>query len=233
MTTEQSETEQQQIGQPEAAADVEAGVPADASATPPAPREQRALWSALLGSALYLAFFTGMTLFNLHPPKLPPVAWAVITPLTTVCYLLILVYTIRLITRLSLTARLETLVMVSALFIFAAINPAVRDVIWGLLHGEKLERIFALMGSVELSPALQVLVPFFLILTGVYFGQLLTRIIREPGILMPVSFIAALIDFWGVYWGPVGTWSEQAPAAVTHMATAATAAVATPGARDG
>ena len=228
MTTEQPETEQQQIEQPEAATEVETEGPVEPSPAPPAAGEQHALRSALLGSALYLAFFTGMTLFNLHPPGLHPVIWAIITPLTTILYLLILVYTIRLITRLSLTARLETLAMVAALFIFAAINPAVRDVIWGLLHGEKLERIFALMGSVDLPPALKVLVPFFLILTGIYFGQLLTRIIREPGMLVPVSLIAALIDFWGVYWGPVGMWSEQAPEAVTSMATAATAGASTP-----
>jgi len=188
---------------------------------------QKMLQSALLGSALYLAFFTGMTLFNMHPPQLPPVIWAIITPVTTVAYLLILVYTIRLICRLSLTARLETLVMVVALFAFVVINPTVRDVIWGLLNGERLEKIFARLGSVELTPTLSVLVPFFLILFGVYFGQLLTRIIREVGMLVPVSIIAGLIDFWGVYWGPVGNWSEQAPGMV-NMATAATAAAATP-----
>ncbi|MHB0939124.1 MAG: hypothetical protein ACYC6A_22250 [Armatimonadota bacterium] len=230
MTTQEPETEEQQIEQPEIEqpGTAETEPQPEAPAAPPVPQEKHALRSALLGSALYLAFFTGMTLFNQYPPKLHPIAWAVITPLTTVLYLLILVYTIRLVTRLSLTARLETLAMVAALFIFAAINPAVRDVIWGLLHGERLEKIFALMGSVDLPPTLSVLVPFFLIVTGVYFGQLLTRIIREPGMLVPVSIIAGLIDFWGVYWGPVGTWSEQAPEAVTSMATAATAAAATP-----
>jgi len=227
MTTQEPETEQQGIEQQEAAGEIATNQATETPATPSAPGEKHALRSALLGSALYLAFFTGMTLFNLHPPKLHPILWAIITPLTTIVYLLILVYTIRLITRLSLTARLETLAMVVALFIFAAINPAVRDVIWGLLHGERLEKIFALMGSVDLPPSLQVLVPFFLIVTGVYFGQLLTRIIREPAMLVPVSIIAGLIDFWGVYWGPVGAWSEQAPAAV-NMATAATAGAATP-----
>jgi hypothetical protein len=227
MTTQEPEVERLEEGRNKA---VVGTIPEQ-----PAPQEKRSLSSALLGSALYLAFFTGMTLFNYlsdtYPEKLaflPPFVWAIITPVTTVAYLLILVYTIRLICRMSLTARLETLAMVTALFIFAVINPAVRDVIWGLISGERLEKIFGRLGNIELAPTLSVLVPFFLILTGVYFGQLLARIIREPGLLVPVSIIAGLIDFWGVYWGPVGAWSEQAPAAVSTMATAATAAAATP-----
>jgi|GEM_PF-1364593 len=208
-----------------------------------APQEKRSLSSALLGSTLYLVFFTGMTLFNSHPPRLHPVVWAVITPITTVAYLLILVYTIRLICRFSLTARLETLAMVTALFIFIVINPVAIEAIWGLINGKSVGEVFQLIGGEAAMPAfvksasvsiqhlykfiIEITVPFFLILTGVYFGQLLARIVRERGMLVPVSIISGLIDFWGVYWGPVGAWSEQAPAMV-GMATAATASAATP-----
>jgi len=217
---------------------------------PTTPQEKRSLSSALLGSLLYLAFFTGMTLFNYfvdkHPEKLaflPPAIWAIITPVTTIAYLLLLVYTIRQICRLSLTARRETLVMVLALLVFIVINPMATEVIWGLLNGKPIHEVWALISSGAIMPAfiktaspqlqlayrfaIEITVPFFLILIGVYFGQLLARIIHEAEMLVPVSIIAGLIDFWGVYWGPVGTWSEQAPA-VVNIATATTAATATP-----
>jgi len=232
MTTEQPEVEHPEMSQGEIIQPAQS-----------APQEKRSLSSALLGSVLYLAFFTGMTLFNLHPPRLHPVAWAIITPVTTVAYLLILVYTIRLICRFSLTARVETLAMVTALFIFIVINPVAVEAIWGLINGKSLGEVFQLIGSAAAMPAfiksasmnsqhiyrfiIEITVPFFLILTGVYFGQLLARIIREKQMLVPVSIISGLIDFWGVYWGPVSAWSEQAPAAV-GMATAATASAATP-----
>ncbi len=45
---------------------------------------------------------------------------------------------------------------------------------------------------------------------------------------MPVGIIAGLVDFWGVVWGPVGSWSVSAPAAVSQMASAASASVAVP-----
>ena len=189
-------------------------------------REMGSVRDAVLGTLLYLAFFGGMTWFNAANLQFSPVLWAAIAPLTTVAYLLILVYTIRLICRLSMTARVETLAMVVALFIFLAINPDAQLIIRGILAGKPLDDIFATLNQPK-PPALEVLVPFFLIVTGVYFGQLLSRIIREASLLVPVTLVSGLIDFWGVYWGPVGTWSEQAPSAV-NMATAATAAVTVP-----
>jgi len=184
-------------------------------------RVPAALRSAAFGAVLYLAFFSAMTLFNAWSPSLTPVVWAALAPLTTVAYLLILVYTINLLCRLPLTARVETLVMVVALFIFVAINPNAHEIIWGVITGKSVDEVLAHVGAQQ-SPILEVLIPFFLILTGVYFGQLLSRIIREASLLVPVALVAGLIDFWGVYWGPVSEWSEQTPQMV-NMATAATA----------
>ncbi len=75
---------------------------------------------------------------------------------------------------------------------------------------------------------LQILVPFLLILTGAFFGQIIARLIRERALLVPVGIIAGLVDFWGVFWGPVGNWSASSPVAVTKMASAASAAVMVP-----
>ncbi len=194
--------------------------------TLPSPRAGR--WSAVLGALLYLAFFSGMTIFNNLHSALPPIAWVVLAPLTTVAYIVILVNTIRLLCRLSLTVRQEALLMLLALLLFLGSNPATYNIVSRLWHHEPWEVIFTSTVTPDSVPILGVFVPFLLILTGVFGGQLLSRIIRERAMLVPVSFIAALVDFWGVYWGPVGAATEKAGAAVTAMATAATAAATVP-----
>lgn len=187
---------------------------------------------ALQGAALYLLFFTAMTVFNAHPPQMSAhwaAVWGVAALLTTAGYLIVLVLTIGMLCRRQRTARLETLLMVCSLFLFLVLNPAVQDVTMELLKGKSLGVIFSAMsGDVKLPPVLAVVVPFLLILTGTFFGQLLSRIIRERSLLVPVALISGLIDLWGVYWGPVSAMSDSAPAAVSSMATAATAAAQVP-----
>ena len=171
--------------------------------------------SALVGAVLYLVFFIAMTFINLHPPKLPPVWWLLLAPFTTVAYLIILVYTIRLLCRLTLSAGQETLLMLVALLLFLVLNPMVRDIAYRLLTGESWAKIFASLTTPDTFPVLQVLVPFLLILTGIFFGQLLARMIHERALLVPVALVAGLIDFWGVYWGPIG--AVERPDAVRRL----------------
>ena len=200
--------------------------------SPKAQRKEQA--SALIGAGLYLLFYTAMVLFNAHPPKLPPVAWALLAPLTTVIYLLLLVHTLRLFCRLSLSARQETLLMLLMLLLFLILNPMVRDIAWKLLSGHSWQQIYSQLTISDIDTSstigilLSILVPFLLILTGAFFGQIIARLIRERAILVPVAIIAGLVDFWGVYWGPVGNWSANVPAAVSGLATAATQAAMVP-----
>jgi len=190
--------------------------------------------SALIGAGIYLAFYTAMVLFNTFPPKLPPVAWALLAPITTVAYLLLLTYTLMLFCRLTLRVGSETLLMLISLLLFLALNPMVRDIAWKLLTGHNwndiLSHITMTQSDVK-SPvdmALKILVPFLLILTGAFFGQIIARLIRERALLVPVAIIAGLVDFWGVYWGFVNHVSKAAPAAISGMATAATESVRIP-----
>lgn len=188
----------------------------------------------LFGAALYLAFYTGMVLFNTFPPKLPPAIWALQAPITTVCYLLLLTYTLCLFCRLSIRPGRETLLMLGAMLLFLILNPVVREAAWLLLKGRSWNEVLVQLTAAGdddkslVGIILQILVPFLLILTGTFFGQILARLIRDRAMLVPVGIIAGLVDFWGVFWGPVGSWSSGAPVAVSKMASAASAAVDIP-----
>lgn len=187
--------------------------------------QPRAAWlGALAAAVLYLFFFTAMTLFNADPPRLPPAAWIVFAVGTTLAYLIILLFTIRLLCRVRLKAWHDTALMLAALLFCLALNPAVQNVVQRLGGGEDLLLILTSVPVMEMPMSLQVIVPFFLILTGIFGGRLLARLIRERALLLPVALVAGLIDFWGVYWGPVAAMSEKAEGAVSGIASASTAA---------
>ena len=48
-------------------------------------------------------------------------------------------------------------------------------------------------------------------MAAVFLGRIVSRMLREPSILLPVAVVAAVVDFWGVYWGFVAHVSEKAP----------------------
>jgi hypothetical protein len=51
-------------------------------------------------------------------------------------------------------------------------------------------------------------------------GYGISFIIREPGILLPVGLCAAIVDFWGVNWGPVNHVLTKAPKVVNAVSVA-------------
>jgi hypothetical protein len=48
-------------------------------------------------------------------------------------------------------------------------------------------------------------------------GKLLSRVIREPALVLPVSIVAAMADVFTVFWGPTGEALDKAPALVARM----------------
>jgi hypothetical protein len=56
-----------------------------------------------------------------------------------------------------------------------------------------------------------------LILGAGLFGALLSRIIREKDLLLPVALTAVIVDTWGVYWGFVADLSKSAPKVVSNF----------------
>jgi hypothetical protein len=86
-----------------------------------------------------------------------------------------------------------------------------QSALWALLSavafvGGLFLQAHVMKGHVYL-PVVQLLVGMHqlsLMLLAVFMGVTVSYIIREPNILLPVTLVAALVDFWNVYIGPLG-----------------------------
>jgi hypothetical protein len=97
----------------------------------------------------------------------------------------------------------------------------------------KVEEQFAVpIQRLAQLPGLWAIGSVCVILLAGFFGRLVGRIIREANLLLVVTVVAAGIDLWGVYWGPVGQMTsteggralaEQLSAAIPGAAVAARA----------
>lgn len=67
-----------------------------------------------------------------------------------------------------------------------------------------------------LSPAANVL----FLLACLFVGKVLSRIVRERGMALPVCVVAALADIFTVFWGPTHQALEKAPKLVTKLSLA-------------
>lgn len=190
----------------------------------------------LTTTALYLLYALLMAGFNQRAPAISPALYALCGCASTVGYLLILVTIIRRLTLPLLSARQEGLLAGGMLLLYLALNPAVWLVARQLWYGHSVwQALNALsdMGSPSPTAPFLYLVylsafPFCLILAGVFFGRLVSRIIKETALLVPVGIIAGLVDIWGVYWGPVNIISNKAPMAVGAIGSAASVAAHVP-----
>ncbi len=187
-------------------------------------------------AALYLLYALLVAVFNHWAPSLSPVVLALFGCASTIGYLLILVLVIRQLTLPMLTAAQEAGLAGGMLLLYLGLNPAVWLVGNQLWHGHNFwQAVNALSEITSSSPSNSFwnlwflsAFPFCLILAGVFFGRLVSRIIKESALLVPVGIIAALVDIWGVYWGPVNVLSNKAPMAVSAIGSAATVATRVP-----
>lgn len=193
-------------------------------APPHAPSGYRALALAIgNAAALYFLYTLAILALNHFPPSLPPLLWVAVTCLSTVGYILIILHAVRLLSRVRMSARLEGLLLGVALGLFLLLNPLVWQAVALLRKGMGFWELFAALTGSEVETLPAMIAPFFLILIGAFFGRLVARLINETALLVPVSLGAALIDFWGVYWGFVNRMSESAPLAVSGLGSAPTA----------
>ncbi|MEI7834348.1 MAG: hypothetical protein WCJ56_14265 [bacterium] len=203
--------------------------------------------STVLGLVLYLLFFIGITGFNELNLEMPLAMWFIVPILVTVGYLVIVVNAIRMMCRLSLTSKQETTLMLVSLLLYIMMN----SFLWGFvkllttadykissntspfivaLHAfsSKYEYFLDQLPVWGFIKPLDVIEPFLLIIVGVFFGQLLSRMIKERAILIPVAVVSSMVDFWGVYWGPVAAMSVNMPELVGKVGSVATVATAAP-----
>jgi hypothetical protein len=66
----------------------------------------------------------------------------------------------------------------------------------------------------------------FMFAAATMFGVLVSRVIREPNMIVPVAVAAAAVDTYGVYWGFVAMVAKRAPALVQHLSAAVPGAAA-------
>jgi len=65
-----------------------------------------------------------------------------------------------------------------------------------------------------------------LVVAATFVGALVSRVVRESNMLVPVVVAAAVVDTWGVYWGFVAEMSKRAPQVVKHFSATVPAATA-------
>jgi hypothetical protein len=108
--------------------------------------------------------------------------------------------------------------MAAALVAFCLARPGVFAIAgrWlGLPAGATLaERLSVL-------PAQALLGNLALIVWAVFLGRLVSRVIREEKMILPVAVVASIADIVTVYWGVVAKVSQQAPEVVEAFSAAA------------
>lgn len=68
-----------------------------------------------------------------------------------------------------------------------------------------------------LASFLMALSSLLMMLSAASLGYLVSFIAREPNILLPIGLFAAMVDFWGVNWGPVSKVIAKAPQVVSAV----------------
>jgi len=86
-------------------------------------------------------------------------------------------------------------------------------VVWGLVAQSGPDAAWA---KLYLGPAANVA----FLLSCLFIGKLLSRIVRERAMALPVAIVAGLADIFTVFWGPTGHALEKAPGLVQKLSLA-------------
>lgn len=134
----------------------------------------------------------------------PLLAW----PAILLCSLLLALS----ISRLRLSAWVELAWVVAMVALFALARPDVFAIAGRLLgHAATGKEIASLL---NISPGQQLIGNAALIVWAVFLGRLVSRVIREGKLLLPVAAVASVADTITVFWGVVHHMSQKAPEVV-------------------
>ena len=173
-------------------------------------------------AAVYLAAaYAGGALALLHLPRpaLAVLVTVVGTGATALSLLLVLS-----VCRVRLPLRAEAALLFPVTLIFLLARPEVTVPL--VLRLGMPPKVLLAMGRLFIWPSrdLQDLVGnVALILWAVLIGRMVSRIIREGKLLLPVAVIASLVDIFTVFWGFVGHAAEKAPHVVQALSAQAPA----------
>lgn len=163
----------------------------------------------------YLAFAAlGGALISRMPQSLA--LSAVVTVVVSVSTALSLLFVLQA-CRLSLSAGMEAGLLLPTTLLFLLLRPEVTVALAQWLH---LSRgVQAGIAALPAIPGQNLIGNLVLIFWAVLIGRLVSRVIREGKLLLPVAVAASLADIFTVFWGPVGKVAAQAP----HVANALSA----------
>jgi len=170
-------------------------------------------WSSrnpLRAAAVYAAVYLGIAVAgNWLVPALPTERGQLvgITVVSAAALLPVLLMVLS-VCRLPLRARAEALWMVLMIAAFCLVRPTVLGIVGRLLG---FPAAAAWSGRLSIVPQQELLGNLTLTLWAVFLGRLVSRVIREGKLLLPVAVVASVVDVITVLWGPVAAVSEKAP----------------------
>lgn len=121
--------------------------------------------------------------------------------------------------RLKLNAAAELGWVLGLLVVFALVRPSVFAIAGRYLGFQVLGKNLA--ETLPAVPSQLLLANAVLVVWATFLGRLVSRIIREGKLLLPVVLVAAVADIVTVFWGVVAKVSEAAPEVVDTLSTSA------------
>lgn len=125
--------------------------------------------------------------------------------------------------RISLSARGELAMVLAMLVLFCLVRPSVFAFLGRWLGNPAAGKQIA--DALSFIPGQMLLGNAVLIVWAAFLGRLVSRVIREGKLLLPVAVVASVADIFTVFWGVVAHVTETAPeVAETFSASAPVAA---------
>jgi len=184
-----------------------------------------------LGTLLYAIFYLVVTSINtdsFRASSIPGWLWIALGVVVTLLYIVVILVMAALVVKLQLKWKQELICAVISLILLSIVNPKVIFFCSAYLGGMPLGNILVEMDYIEGQLWQTILTPLVIIFSGSFFGALLSRIVREGGMIFPIAIVISLVDIWGVYFGFVDMVAEAAPGVITGIASAETPITQTP-----
>jgi len=185
--------------------------------TAPTERLVSARWSerhpagaALLCTGGYLAI--SLVGYESTRLRLPVAAVAVLGMGTWVGMLLLSLLVVLNLSRLRTSCGYEVVWVLGLMALFFLARPDAFAVVGRLVGNPARGREIAQL--LKITPEQQVIGNIALILWAIFLGRLVSRVIREGKLLLPVAVVASIADIITVFWGVVHEISQKAPEVV-------------------
>ena len=164
---------------------------------------------------LLLASGSGMLAAGLTSPA----AQAIIVTAAWIATIAISLLLVLSLCRIAMRPPMELLWTFAAMGVFCLTRPIVFAFLGRLLGHPAAGRRIA--EALSFLPSQELLGNIALIMWAVFLGKLVSRLIREGNMLLPIVLVAALADIITVYWGPVANVTENAPEVAEALSASA------------